>query len=186
MIKAYNYGEYAIRIYEAPPYTKNSTDNKTYDKTIIIEEGEFYKCIEVEVEHDMKKRTALIILSLYARLDSFTALHKDGLFLMFDRILCIFSPETLSIVKRIELDSAGMGEMFEVHPYGEDYILYGECEICRFSSDLTVQWEFFGKDIFVRYADDEPAFIMREDRICLYDFEDNYYEIDYDGNIIVG
>lgn len=28
------------------------------------------------------------------------------------------------------------------------------------------------------------AFEMKSDRICLYDFEDNYYEIDYDGNVI--
>ena len=36
----------------------------------------------------------------------------------------------------------------------------------------------------MRYMGEEPAFEMKSDRICLYDFEDNYYEIDYDGNVI--
>ncbi|MDE7205768.1 MAG: hypothetical protein K2N90_01155 [Lachnospiraceae bacterium] len=36
----------------------------------------------------------------------------------------------------------------------------------------------------MRYMGEEPAFEMKRDRICLYDFEDNDYEIDYDGNVI--
>lgn len=47
-----------------------------------------------------------------------------------------------------------------------------------------MRWSFSGRDIFVRYMGEEPAFEMKSDRICLYDFEDNYYEIDYDGNVI--
>lgn len=183
-IKTYNFKEYEIRIHEASEYSFNSTDNKPYDKIIAVEESDFHTCIEIEVKHNMEIRTALIIASYHTQLNSVAALHKDGLFMMLNEVLCIFNPDTLSIDKQIEINP--IGTMFEVHPFGEDYILYGELEIYRISSGLNVEWEFSGRDIFVKYAGDEPAFIMEEDKICLYDFQDNYYEIDYDGKVIVG
>ncbi|MDE5737188.1 MAG: hypothetical protein K2H93_02355, partial [Oscillospiraceae bacterium] len=64
-------------------------------------------------------------------------------------------------------------------------ILYGEYIIYRIAKDLSIKWEFSGRDIFVRYEGNAPAFIMKKDRICLYDFEDNYYEIDYNGKLIL-
>lgn len=36
----------------------------------------------------------------------------------------------------------------------------------------------------MRYLGKEPAFEMKCDRICLYDFEVNYYEIDYNRLLI--
>ena len=40
-------------------------------------------------------------------------------------------------------------------------------------------------DIFVSITDKTP-FEIKSDRICLYDFEDNYYEIDFNGKELVG
>ena len=40
-------------------------------------------------------------------------------------------------------------------------------------------------DIFVSITN-KTAFEIKTDRICLYDFYDNYYEIDFDGNMITG
>lgn len=45
------------------------------------------------------------------------------------------------------------------------------------------KWSFSGKDIFVSLSNKKPV-ELRDNSICLYDFEDNYYEIDYDGNVI--
>lgn len=182
-IRTYSYKEYKIRIHEAPRYSFNSADNKLYDEIIVIEDGDFNKCFEIEVELYGEVRIVLIIASYCTPTDSFVGLHKNGLFLMLNEVLCIFNPETLSIDKRIEIEL--MGTMFEVHPFGEDFILYGELEIYRISTELSIEWIFSGRDIFVRYQGDKPAFEMRKDRICLYDFEDNYYEIGYDGRLII-
>lgn len=183
LIKTYNFKEYEIRIHKAPEYSFDSTDNKPYDKIIVMEESDFHTCIEIEVEHNREIQTVLIIAAYHIILNSFVALHKNGLFMMLNEVLCIFNPDTLSIDKQIEINP--IGTMFEVHPFGEDYILYGELNIYRISSDLNVEWNFSGRDIFVKYTGDEPAFMMKEDKICLYDFEDNYYEIGYDGKVIV-
>lgn len=182
MLKTYNFKGYHIRINEAPPYSFNSADNKPYDKVLVIEESDFNKTIEFEIEQNGEVRTVLMVVPYYTPLNSFTAHHKSGLLLMLNDVLCVFEPETMSIIKQISIEP--LGTMFEVHPFEDDYILYGEMEIYRISEDLAVKWEFSGRDIFVRYQGAEPAFLMKNDRICLYDFEDNYYEIDYDGRLI--
>ena len=69
--------------------------------------------------------------------------------------------------------------------YEKEFILYGEVEIYRVDKNLNVLWEFSGKDVYVKKSGGEPAFQMKDDRICLYDFSDNYYEIDYEGNILM-
>lgn len=157
-------------------------DNKEYDRIVKIENSDFNKALSFDVEHWGNHKMILILAPFFTPIDSFVVPHTDGLFLMLNDVLCIFNPSTLEIDRQSKIDS--LGTMFEVHQFEEDYILYGELEIYRISSALSVQWKFSGRDIFVRYSGNEPAFIMKEDRICLYDFEDNYYEIDYDGKII--
>lgn len=181
-MKKYNYNEYNITIKEAPPYSFDSTDNKTYDNVIVIEEKDFCKCIEVEIEQYCKIKTVLMVVPYYTPLESFVAPHKDGLFMMLNDVLCVFSPETATVTKQTRIKS--LGSMFEVYQLGNDYILYGELEIYRISEDLTVKWTFSGRDIFVRCQGAEPAFSLKQDRICLYDFEDNYYEISFEGKLI--
>ena len=63
------------------------------------------------------------------------------------------------------------------------YLIYGEIEILMLDFDFNLMWKFSGKDIFVSVTG-KKAFELCEDSIKLYDFEDNFYEIDYDGNKI--
>lgn len=181
-MNSFCYKEYTINIYEAPPYSFNSTDNKNYDKILKIETSNFNRCIELEISHNDTINTVLLIAPYHTSVDACAVVSADGLFLMLDKTVCIFDIETLEITKTNELDS--LGTMFEVHPYDDDFILYGEMEIYRIDSDLNVVWQFSARDIFVRYQGVEHAFLMKKDRICLYDFLDNYYEIDYDGKLI--
>ena len=162
-------------------------DPSNYDKVIEIEkinleDSDFCKLIEIAVELNGDIKTALIIASYHTPVESFIAPHEDGLFLMLNDVLCVFDPETLEIVEQAKIDP--FGTMFEVHRYKDDYILYGECEIYRVTKDLKEKWAFAARDIFVRCDTDAPAFEMKEDRICLYDFQDDYFEINYDGKLI--
>lgn len=178
----YHYKDCEIYIRKAPPYSLHSTDNKPYDKIIVIEDSEFTKCMEIEVNRLGETHTVLIVASYLTPTKSFAELHRDGLLFMLNDTLCIFDPLRLEI--NLKVNISPMGTMFEIHPYGGDYILYGELEIYRISSDLSIKWQFSGRDIFVRHHGDESAFEMKEDKICLYDFEDNYYVINYDGKLI--
>lgn len=181
-MNTYKFRDYHISINEAPPYSCNSTDNKYYDKVLVIEKSDFNKTIELEIEQNEETRSVLLIVPYYTPLESFIATHRDGLFMMLNDFLCVFDPETMTIVKQVQINP--LGTMFEVHKLENDYILYGEMEIYRISEELDIKWEFSGRDIFVRYQGTEPAFLIKKDRICLYDFEDNYYEIDFEGKQI--
>lgn len=182
-MSTYRYEDYVIFIHETSGYSCSNAENRHCDKTIIVEKSDLNKCFEIQVTHSGNTNAVLLVASYYTPTDTFAEVHKDGLFLMLNDILCIFNPGSLAIDRKVEIDP--VGTMFEVHRFMEDYILYGEMEIYRVSSDLKIEWEFSARDIFVRCQGDEPAFEMKSDRICLIDFLDNYYEIDYSGNILV-
>ena len=63
------------------------------------------------------------------------------------------------------------------------YIVYGEMEITMLDFDFNKKWSFSGKDIFVSMSDKKP-FELCENSIKLYDFEENFYEIDFSGKLI--
>ena len=153
-----------------------------YDKTIQLEETDFCKLFEIRVESHGDVSRVLLIASYHTPEDHFVAMHEEGMFFMLNDILCIFDPVDLKISRMKTISP--MGTMCEVHPYGKDYILYGELEIYRISENMEAIWKFLGVDVFFRCDSDDPAFEMKSDRICLYDFLENYYEIDYDGNLI--
>ncbi len=175
----YNYKGYHVCISEVLQQSCTSLDTQQFCKVIVVEESDFSKAIEIKIEHDGLVQTLLMVVPYYTPVDSFVAPHQDGLLMMLNDVLCVFEIETASIIKKTQLDP--LGTMFEVHQLDDDYILYGEIEIYRITKDLTVKWVFSGRDIFVRRVGNEPAFVIKEDRICLYDFEDNYYEIDFEG-----
>lgn len=75
------------------------------------------------------------------------------------------------------------GSVFSLNKFEDDYIVHGEIEIARYDSDFNKIWSFSGKDIFASVTGG-PAFEMTENSIKLYDFQDNYYEIDYNGKEI--
>lgn len=77
-----------------------------------------------------------------------------------------------------------LGSVFETREFENDYIVYGEIEIARFDKLFNKLWSFSGKDIFVSNSD-KKAFEISDNRIKLYDFEGNYYEIDFDGKVLV-
>ena len=45
------------------------------------------------------------------------------------------------------------------------------------------KWIFAGRDIFVSISEKKP-FVLCENSIQLYDFEDNFYEINFEGQLI--
>ena len=72
---------------------------------------------------------------------------------------------------------------FEIHKVSTEFLIYGETDITMLNDKLETQWSFSGRDIFVSVSGKTP-FEIKADRICLYDFEDNYYEIDFEGHEI--
>ena len=88
---------------------------------------------------------------------------------------------TAKVMRSFTLDT--MAPNFEIHRVDTGYLIYGERDITMLNDKLETLWSFSGRDIFVSISGKNP-FEIKADRICLYDFEDNYYELDFNGNEI--
>ena len=56
-------------------------------------------------------------------------------------------------------------------------------KIIRLDKNFNCVWTFSGIDIFTT-LDNTSAFVIDDDRIKLRDFQNNYYEINFDGKLI--
>ncbi len=88
---------------------------------------------------------------------------------------------TGQVTRSVVLDT--MAPNFEIHRVNSGYLIYGETNITMLNDDLEALWSFSGYDIFVSGSDKTP-FEIKGDRICLYDFFDHYYELDFQGNVL--
>lgn len=175
--------DYKISIQEAPDYHWYSYDSKNYDKVLHLAGDEnFTRTILLTIKQARQEKKVVLVVPYYTSVDNCALPTGDRLFLMLNDLLCLFNLASLDIEKLQKLDT--IGTMFAPYPYKKDFILYGELDIFRVASDLSIQWQFSGKDIFVSCNDDAPALEVKRDRICLRDFEGNHYEIGYDGKLI--
>lgn len=56
--------------------------------------------------------------------------------------------------------------------------------VIRVEANFETSWVFSGSEIFMT-MDDHAPFEMSNDRIILRDWDNNYYEVDYNGNLLV-
>ena len=75
------------------------------------------------------------------------------------------------------------GSNFALYKIDRGYVVYGEIEILFLNENFEKTASFSGRDIFVSISGKNP-FTLTRDTVQLYDFEDNYYEIDFEGKII--
>lgn len=121
-------------------------------------------------------------MDLYTYDSDCAILENDILTILQDNMITQINITDASIIRIIMLDCFGCN--FAIYKVKKGYIIYGEIEITMLDFDFKKQWSFAGKDIFASISGKEP-FTIHENSICLYDFEDNYYEIDFDGKQIV-
>lgn len=76
-----------------------------------------------------------------------------------------------------------LGSIFGLYKVNDGIIVHSEISILKLNYNLEEIWSFMGKDIFATISNKKP-FNLLKDRIELYDFNDEYYAIDLDGNLI--
>lgn len=85
----------------------------------------------------------------------------------------------LLLHKRYEINGCAFG----LYKVPKEYVVHGEIKIVMLDDNFNKQWGFCGHDIFVSITHKKP-FETSKDVIKLYDFNDFYYELDYDGNLL--
>ena len=173
-----------IKIETDTTYTVDSVDNRHYD--LVLNPGQyrrndFTKTFAIEINLFSKGFTIALIGPFYSY-DTDCAVLEDGVLtvLQNDTITQI-SIEDGSVIRYTKFDCFGCN--FAIYKVQAGYIIYGEIEIAMLDFDLHKKWSFSGKDIFVSLSDRTP-FEICQDSIRLYDFEGNFYRIDYNGNLI--
>lgn len=102
------------------------------------------------------------------------------LVVQFDLLTLVSLPEG-RILQRCEMDCPG--GCLGLHPLEDGWLIHGEGAILRLDRELQPLWEYCGADIFASVTGKE-AFTLTNDRILLWDFNDNYYELDLTGKLI--
>jgi len=182
-MKLYN-DNWKVEIKEIPNYNPDSLNNIKEPDAHFVFCNDSSKTLLLKISDIVGTNEKKIVLtvSLYTPQNDFAFLEDSELYLFLNDTVCVYNLQSGDITKQKKIDISG--SLFSVYKYQKDFILYCEVDIIRMNRNLDVIWDFMARDIFVRQQGTEPAFVMKVDRIQLYDFLNNYYEIDYDGRII--
>ena len=178
------HNDYIVKIDMDYTYTVDSTDNRCYDVILNpynYRHGDLTKTLAIDISLPSKHHSIALIGSYMIGDSDCAILENDILTVLLDQIIVQINILNGSIVNHIELDCLGCN--FAIYRVENGYIIYGECEITMLGVDFSKKWAFSGKDIFASVSGKLP-FEIKDNLICLYDFEDNYYEIDFEGNHI--
>jgi hypothetical protein len=108
-------------------------------------------------------------------------LEGDTLTVLQNDYITQIDLETAQIIATYKLDV--FGTTFAIYHMPDGYLIYGEIEIIKLDNEFNTMWKFSGKDIFASVSG-KNSFEIAKNSIKLYDFLDNYYELDFDGNTI--
>ena len=165
-------------------YTVDSTDNRHYDVVLNpcnFKKSDMTKTFSIHVKLFESEFCIALVGPFYSCDDNCAVLEDETLTVLQDNTITQIKVTDGTIIRHIKLDCFGCN--FAIHRVENGYIVYGEIEITMLDIDFIKKWSFSGKDIFVSIDGKQP-FEIRDDIICLYDFEDNYYEIDFEGKSI--
>lgn len=163
-------------------YTVDSADNRPYD---VVYNPCYYKhrdlCKTFSIHIDLFSRELHIALigPFYSYVFDCGILDDEILTVLQDNIITQIRVTDGSLVRHIQFDCIGCN--FGIYKIRKGYIIYGEIEIVMLDFNFIKMWSFSGKDIFVSVSGKNE---LKESSICLYDFEGNDYELDFDGNLI--
>jgi hypothetical protein len=175
--------KYTVNITEVQSFTLDSTDNEAFDFVMNprnLSRHDWYKTLCISVTEAKSMRIALIVDPLTSG-QGCAILEGDILTVLQNDRITQIDLGTVQMIANHELDI--FGTTFSIHRLLDGYLIYGEIEIIRLDDAFQAVWKFSGKDIFVSVTGKQP-FELTDETIKLYDFEDNFYELDYNGNVI--
>jgi len=166
-------------------YKIGSADNYQYDLVLnplnYIEDYYDFKAIAIHIDCFYVEHHIAILSAWYPFYNT-AILKEDKLTIMVNKSIIQIDIMTGKIIKAniVDFDM----DMYEIIETKKGYLIHGEWKIVLLDFDFNLKWYFKGLDVFVAHG--KPSFQLKEDEnlICLYDFEDNYFEIDLDGNLI--
>ena len=171
----------AITLFVNEHFSFNDPKNKQYDIALNpnnYNAEDHIKAFEFDVNLFKERKKIALISFIGEPTGDIAVLDGSVLTILQDEIFLQIDVIEGKIISTKPTDM--FGSAFSLNKFGDDYIVHGEIEIARYDSDFNKIWTFSGRDIFASITG-KTAFEMSENSIKLYDFQDNYYEIDYNG-----
>lgn len=187
MVEKFEFGRFNLEIFNDETFSKNSIDNNhmydneyksgMYSNTLISKYG-------VKVLKDQKLVRSVILM---AEGGGMTHIHNkfflmDGenlIIIIGDSIFNLHLPDT-SLNWCLKCDDS---LCFNLYKITNGYIMHGELSITKISESGTIDWQFYGRDIFVT-EDGANNFKIEDDRIVVCDWGNYTYHIDFYGKEI--
>ncbi len=173
-----------IQISVDETFTVESANNKPYDliwDPYHKEDSGFYKVFAIEVDLYYKVMRIALIGDFYSRDDDCAVLEGEILTVLQNDTISQINVKESTLIFTQKYDCIGCN--YGIYKVKKGYLIYGEIEILMLDFEFNIMWTFSGRDIFASVTG-KKAFELCEDRVKLYDFEDNFYVIDYNGNRI--
>lgn len=177
--------EYKIRIKKDETYAVGSADNIHYDVILNPENkrhNDYYSVLAVKIDKFYEKTKIALIGDYYSYDTDCAFLENNTLTIMQNNTFTQINLDDYSIIFHKSFDGYGM--FFAIYKFNDGYVVYGELSVVKLNKDYEKEWEFSGKDIFITQNGKEP-FELCNDRIKLYDWLGNYYELDRNGNLLI-
>ena len=175
--------KFAVEITEDDTYTVGSVDNVKYDcvmNPLGKRRTDRYKVLRILVSGENNYSIALIGDYLTSAYDC-ALLDGERLTVLQNDYITQIDLSLKQITGGYELECDGVN--FALYRIADGYIIYGEIEIKMLDRDFHELWSFSGKDIFVS-TNGKEAFELTDSSVRLYDFEGNFYELDFCGKLI--
>lgn len=165
-------------------YTIGSADNRYYN--VVLNPGGYSRrdwtatlCIDVDLV--VEQLRIALIGSQFTYDSQCAVLEGEVLTVLQDKTVTQLRVTDGALLRSVDI--GGPGHNYAIYQVDQAYLICGELEIAMLNFDLQKLWTFSGADIFASVTGKNPV-ELRERSIVLYDFEDNRYELDYDGNVI--
>ena len=175
---------YEIEVVMDDTYTFSSVGDQCYDYVYNpqhLTEEDFFSVFAVKIQSKEKMTRIAVIGSLCGTAENCVILNKGVLLVLQNDSIHQIDVATGKLLFSKNIDA--FGGNFTIHSIETGYIIHGETEIKKLNFDLDVELGFSARDIFAT-TNGKAAFELSDDRIKLYDFENNYYEIDFEGQLM--
>lgn len=175
---------YKVAISVDEMYTVGSTDNMYYDIVLNprkLQHYDIYKVFNIVVDNGMEVFKIALVGNFYSYSKDCALLEESILTILQNNVISQIDLQSKSLL--LYKDFECMGCNYGIYKTNEGYIIYGEIEIIMLDWDFCKKWSFTGRDIFVSCSA-KKSFEICRDKIKLYDWEENYYEIDFSGKLL--
>ncbi len=164
-------------------FVLDSADNiYKYEDVVNLQDyrnGDFCNALAVRAKGSNDEYCIVSIGSGYSTDVSCATLEGQELTVLQDSLIYTYDLRKRKIVRYSDIECIGCN--YEIRAARGGFIIIGELEIIMLDRNFNKLWFFIGSDNFVSQKRTKGVF-LKDDRICVYDWGNNYYEIDYSGN----